>query len=60
LDKGRILQKGTHDELVTQDGIYRQIFDIQTRIETELEQEINQATAPVPTEILKPEPVLAR
>ena len=24
---------GTHDELLEQDGIYRQIFDIQTRIE---------------------------
>jgi ATP-binding cassette subfamily B protein len=60
LDKGRIVQKGTHDELVTQDGIYRQIFDIQTRIEIELEQEIHQVTAPVLAENLKPEPALAR
>ena len=41
LDKGRITQIGTHDELSTQDGIYRQIFEIQTRIEDELEQEIS-------------------
>lgn len=40
LDKGRIVQMGTHDELVEQDGIYRQIFEIQTRIEVELEKEI--------------------
>jgi ATP-binding cassette subfamily B protein len=60
LDKGCIVQKGTHNELVTQDGIYRQIFDIQTRIETELEQEINQATTPPPAEDLKAELVLAR
>lgn len=40
LDKGRIVQMGKHEELLAQDGIYRQIYDIQTRIETELEQEI--------------------
>lgn len=40
LDKGKIIQKGSHQELVEQDGIYRQIYDIQTRIETELESEI--------------------
>lgn len=43
LDKGRIIQKGTHNELLNQDGIYRQIFEIQTRIEVELEEEISQA-----------------
>lgn len=43
LDKGRIIQKGTHNELLSQDGIYRQIFEIQTRIEVELEEEISQA-----------------
>jgi ATP-binding cassette subfamily B protein len=40
LDRGRILQRGTHAELMAQDGIYRQIYDIQTRIEAELENEI--------------------
>ncbi|MBI5929959.1 MAG: ABC transporter ATP-binding protein [Chloroflexi bacterium] len=40
LDKGQIVQRGTHDELVEQDGIYRQIYDMQARIETELEKEI--------------------
>jgi ATP-binding cassette subfamily B protein len=40
MDKGRIVQKGTHDILLAQDGIYRQIFEIQTRIEAELEKEI--------------------
>ena len=43
LDKGHIVQKGTHQELLAQDGIYRQIYDIQTRIETELEQEIDRS-----------------
>lgn len=43
LDKGQIVQMGTHIELVKQEGIYRQIFDIQTRIETELDREIANA-----------------
>jgi ATP-binding cassette, subfamily B, bacterial len=60
LDKGRIVQKGTHAELVGQDGIYRQIFDIQTRIETELEKEIGQVSHPVPAEIIEAEPLLAQ
>jgi ATP-binding cassette subfamily B protein len=40
LDKGQIVQMGTHEELLAQDGMYRQIYNIQTRIESELEQEI--------------------
>jgi len=40
LDKGRIVQRGTHDELIDQTGIYRRIYDLQARIETELEEEI--------------------
>jgi len=41
LDKGRIVQMGTHDELITQmDGMYRRIYDIQTRIDDELENEL--------------------
>ena len=41
LDKGKVIQMGTHKELVAhKDGIYRQIYDIQTRIDEELENEI--------------------
>ncbi len=40
LDKGRIVQCGKHAELLEQEGIYRQIYTIQTRIEEELEKEI--------------------
>jgi len=44
LDKGEVVQMGTHKELVKQkDGIYRQIYDIQTRIDEELEMEIAKA-----------------
>ena len=42
LDKGEVIQMGTHEELVTQmDGMYRRIYDIQTRIDEELEMEIS-------------------
>jgi ATP-binding cassette subfamily B protein len=40
LDKGEIVEIGNHEELVAGNGMYRKIFDIQTRIEEELEQEI--------------------
>ena len=43
LDKGRIIQMGTHEELLQQEGAYQKIFAIQTQIETELEQEIANA-----------------
>ena len=43
LDKGRIIQRGTHAQLLKSEGIYRKIFDIQTRIEVELEKEIAHA-----------------
>jgi ATP-binding cassette, subfamily B, bacterial len=43
-DSGRIIQSGTHSQLLSQPGMYRQIFDIQTRIEDELEKEISLAT----------------
>jgi ATP-binding cassette subfamily B protein len=41
LDQGRIVQRGTHAELVRRDGIYRQIYDVQVRIEDELKQELS-------------------
>ena len=40
LDKGRIVQHGTHDELMAQDGMYRQIYDLQAKIEDELQVEL--------------------
>ncbi|MCZ7667381.1 MAG: ATP-binding cassette domain-containing protein [Chloroflexi bacterium] len=43
LDKGYIIQRGTHEELVNQPGVYRQVYDLQARIEFELENEIANA-----------------
>jgi len=42
LDQGQIVQRGTHTELMRRDGIYRQIYHVQARIEDELEREIGQ------------------
>jgi len=43
LDKGQIVQMGSHDELLALDGVYQKVFDIQTQIEEELEKEIASA-----------------
>ena len=40
LDKGRIVQRGSHQELMDQPVIYRQVYDLQTRIEMEVEKEV--------------------
>ncbi len=40
MDKGQIVQMGRHNELVAQAGMYREIYDIQTRIDEELASEI--------------------
>ena len=39
-DKGKIVQQGVHEDLMKISGMYRDIFDIQTKIEVELEKEI--------------------
>jgi ATP-binding cassette subfamily B protein len=40
LDKGRIVQQGTHEQLIQQEGIYRRIYELQARIERQVEQEV--------------------
>ncbi len=44
LDKGRIVQQGKHADLIGQDGLYREIYEIQARIEEEVEKEVALAT----------------
>ena len=39
LDQGRIVQRGAHDELIAVSGPYREIYELQVRIEDELRQE---------------------
>jgi ATP-binding cassette, subfamily B, bacterial len=43
MDKGTVVQMGKHQDLVAQDGMYRQIYNIQTRIDEELETDIASA-----------------
>jgi ATP-binding cassette subfamily B protein len=40
LQKGRVVQRGRHADLVAQPGIYRTIYELQSRIEVELEEEL--------------------
>ncbi len=40
MEAGRIIQRGSHSELVAQPGVYRQVFELQVRIEADLEREI--------------------
>ena len=43
LDEGRIVERGVHEELMARDGIYREVYDLQARLEVELEEEIANA-----------------
>jgi len=40
MDRGRVVQRGTHETLMEQPGTYRQVYDLQASIEVELEKEI--------------------
>ena len=39
-DQGKIVQKGVHEELVNQPGMYQDIYEIQARIDSALQEEI--------------------
>ena len=39
-DKGRIVERGTHEELMQNQGIYYQTYKMQAQIEADLEKEI--------------------
>ena len=39
MDKGCILEEGTHEELIKNDGFYKKILDIQVSIEEEIDAE---------------------
>lgn len=42
LDHGRVVQLGTHDQLITQDGLYRRLWQIQSALEEDLFRELTQ------------------
>jgi ATP-binding cassette subfamily B protein len=41
MDKGRIIQEGDHHRLIGRDGLYKRIYDLQARIEQEVDTEID-------------------
>ena len=45
LEQGRVVQSGNHEELMDQPGMYRRIYQAQTRIESELEEELSRVRA---------------
>ena len=44
LEKGQIVQSGTHDELLAQEGMYRRIYQLQSQIEDELQEDLAAVT----------------
>jgi ATP-binding cassette subfamily B protein len=40
MDKGQIVQLGTHDELVAEEGLYRKLWQIQSALEEDLKDEV--------------------
>ncbi|HQH37181.1 MAG TPA: ABC transporter ATP-binding protein [Anaerolineae bacterium] len=46
LDKGHIVQSGTHADLIRQPGLYRAIYEIQSRIEEEVAAEVEREVTP--------------
>ncbi len=47
LQDGRIVEKGTHAELLTHDGLYKNLYDMQFKYEPEKEEEPEQPTTPL-------------
>ena len=41
MDHGEIVERGSHSELMEADGIYKRVYDMQARIEDELERELS-------------------
>jgi ATP-binding cassette subfamily B protein len=40
MDRGRIVQRGRHASLMAEDGIYRSVYEMQARVEVEIEKEM--------------------
>ncbi|MGJ3237968.1 MAG: ABC transporter ATP-binding protein [Anaerolineae bacterium] len=40
VDKGRIIERGTHEDLMALGGMYRRTYDMQAQIESDLEKEL--------------------
>ena len=47
MDEGRIAERGTHNQLLAQDGLYRQIYDLQLRDQEQF-QDAQEQPEPIP------------
>lgn len=55
LDKGKVIESGTHNELIANNGFYKKIYDIQVSIEDEINEELaeNRETSNVKRQTVK-------
>ena len=37
MDKGKIIQRGTHEELISTEGLYKRVYEIQSSLDDDLE-----------------------
>ena len=56
LDQGKIVQRGTHLELLAQEGLYRRIYDLQLRDQEEFLAVVNDPFAPAEVSTAGPRP----
>ena len=45
LDKGRIAQRGVHEDLIAEEGIYQKVHEMQTQIEDALIKELTDVSS---------------
>ncbi len=57
IDKGRIIQQGTHQDLMLQDGIYRKIYNLQARVGDDVSTNGKNGNGRVATPALSHQPV---
>jgi ATP-binding cassette subfamily B protein len=53
LDNGAIVQRGTHVELLKQEGLYRQIYELQLRDQESFREQVLSAQEPEPNELIE-------
>jgi ATP-binding cassette subfamily B protein len=51
LDKGRVIQRGTHEELIAQEGLYRRLWRIQGALAEDLRAELGEDGGDEPTAV---------